>query len=224
MNQDKIKLKHSVLFPAIFLLIIWIVKLSEFVLDISFANFGIYPQKLKGLIGIVTSPLIHGSFEHLISNSVPLFLLSVGLFYFYRKVSWKVFFLIYFMTGLWVWVGARSAYHIGASGLVYGLASFLFTSGLLLRNPRMTALSMLVAFLYGGMIWGIFPMDEKISWESHLFGLVAGIVLAFYYKKDGPQREKYDWEDEEDEEDIDAKLDEILAKRNSIEIKYHYKE
>ena len=224
MNQDKIKLKHSVLFPAIFLLIIWIVKLSEFVLDISFANFGIYPQKLKGLIGIVTSPLIHGSFEHLISNSVPLFLLSVGLFYFYRKVSWKVFFLIYFMTGLWVWVGARSAYHIGASGLVYGLASFLFTSGLLLRNPRMTALSMLVAFLYGGMIWGIFPMDEKISWESHLFGLVAGIVLAFYYKKDGPQREKYEWEDEEDEEDIDAKLDEILAKRNSIEIKYHYKE
>ena len=163
MNREKIKIKHSILFPGLFLLFIWLVKLSEFILKISFSDFGIYPQKLKGLIGIVASPLIHGSFEHLISNSVPLFLLSVGLFYFYRNVAWKVFFLIYFMTGLWVWVGAREAYHIGASGLVYGLASFLFTSGLLLRNPRMTALSMLVAFLYGGMIWGIFPMDKKMS-------------------------------------------------------------
>jgi membrane associated rhomboid family serine protease len=196
--NDKRKLIHSLVFPLFFILIIWCVKVFEIASGISLAFLGVYPMKFYGLVGIVTSPLIHGDFNHLINNSVPLLIFSVATFYFYRPLGYKIFFLTWLMTGIWVWCGAREAYHIGASGIVYGLAFFLVFSGIFRRIPELAAISLIVVFLYGGMIWGLFPFIPDISWESHLSGGVAGLILAFLYRHEGPQPKKFDWENEED--------------------------
>lgn len=203
MQNEKRKLLKSLIPPSLFLLIIWLIKLGEITTDISLSFLGVYPLRPSGLIGIVTSPMIHGDLEHLMANSVPLFVLGGSLFYFYRQIAWKTVAMITLITGLSVWIGGREAYHIGASGVVYGLAGFLFFSGIFRREPRLLAITMLVAFLYGSLVWGIFPElfpEENISYEAHLWGLVTGSLLAFYYKNEGPQKKRYDWEDDEEEE------------------------
>ncbi|MCK5823336.1 MAG: rhomboid family intramembrane serine protease [Bacteroidales bacterium] len=182
MANDSKRLKYSIIFPLFFLVVIWLIEIFEVELNLDFSFLGIYPLKVKGLIGILTAPLIHASFNHLISNSAPFFILGVALFYFYPKIAHKVFIFIYLTTNFWVWVSARSAYHIGASGIVYGLASFIFFSGIIKKNTRLTAISLLTIFLYGSMVWGIFPFKQTISFESHLFGAIAGLVMAIYYK------------------------------------------
>lgn len=197
--SEKRKFIHSVIFPLFFIFLIWSVKIIELASDTSFAWLGIYPRQLHGLIGILTAPLIHSDFDHLIGNSIPLLIFSVGTFYFYRPLGYKVFFWTYLITGLWVWCWARSSYHIGASGVVYGLASFLFFSGILRRIPGLAAVSLIVVFLYGGMIWGIFPIRPEISWESHLSGGVAGLLLSLIFRKEGPQPKVIDWGDDENE-------------------------
>ena len=205
MGAEKRKLLHSLIFPVLFLLLTWLVKIVEVVFNIDFSKFGIYPLSVHGLTGIITSPLIHADFKHLFANSVPILVLSASLVYVYKKIAYKIFFLIYLLTGIWVWFGAREAYHIGASGLVYGLASFLFFSGIIRRDTKLMAITLLVAFLYGSMVWGVFPdffPKRNISWESHLMGLIAGLILSIYYRKFGPQRKKYEWEDEEDKENM----------------------
>lgn len=203
MKDEKRKLLKSVTPPALFLLLIWLIKLGEITTDISFSFLGIYPLRGTGLIGIITSPMVHGDLEHLMANSLPLFVLGSSLFYFYREIALKTVLLITLLTGLSVWIGGREAYHIGASGVVYGLASFLFFSGIIRKEPRLLAITMLVAFLYGSMVWGIFPElfpERNISYEAHLWGLVSGGLLAFYFKNEGPQRKRYEWEDDEEEE------------------------
>lgn len=166
-----------------------------------FYSFGIFPQTASGLKGIIFSPFIHGSFSHLISNSLPLLVLGSALFYFYREVAPKVFILGLLITGLWVWIIARPSFHIGASGVLYSIAAFLFVSGIIRRHPRLMALSILLAFLYGGMVWGIFPIREHVSWESHFMGMLSGLLLALFFKGHGPQRPLYSWELEEEEEE-----------------------
>jgi membrane associated rhomboid family serine protease len=200
-NLEKRRFYISLAFPVLFLVILWLIKLIEYSLDLNFAYWGIYPLRMKGLKGILFSPLIHSSFKHLINNTVPLLILGVTIFYFYYKVAFRVFFLLYLMVGVWVWFGGRPAYHIGASGLVYGFASFIFFSGIIRNHINLMAISLLVVFLYGGMIWGIFPIYEKISWESHMLGSIAGLFLAFYYRHEGPQRPSFFWEEEEEEEE-----------------------
>ncbi|MFH1160460.1 MAG: rhomboid family intramembrane serine protease [bacterium] len=204
MEAEKGKLIRSLFFPVIFIFIIWAVKVVEIILNTSFADYGLHPLQWKGLWGILTFPLIHSGWNHLFANTVPLFILSAFLFYSYREIAWKVLILIYLVSGLWIWVFAGyGSVHIGASGVVYGLAAFLFISGILRRDTSLMAVTLLVVFLYGGLIWGIFPQlfpKERISWEGHLMGLLAGTVLAFYFRKAGPQRAKYDWEEEEDED------------------------
>lgn len=180
---------------------LWLIKVVELWLGLSFHSLGIWPQSLSGLKGIVLAPFIHGSLSHLASNSIPLLVLGVALFYFYREIAWKVVVWGAIITGLWVWVFARPSYHIGASGLIYSLLGFLFVSGILRRYHRLMALSLLVAFLYGSLIWGIFPIKEQMSWESHLMGLLAGALLAVFFRDHGPQRPKYSWEMEEDQEE-----------------------
>jgi membrane associated rhomboid family serine protease len=197
-EYEKKKFIHSLVFPLFFLLVIWMIKVIEVSLDLNFATWGIYPLHLKGLKGIILSPLVHANFRHLLDNSLPLLVLGVAVFYFYSKVAYRVFFLTYLLVGIWVWFGGREAYHIGASGLIYGFASFLFFSGIILGEVRLLAISLLVVFLYGSMVWGIFPIKERISWESHMLGAIAGFILSFYYRSHGPQRIKYDWEEEED--------------------------
>lgn len=191
-------------YPAILIVIIWAVKIFEYYFDINLGFLGVYPLKLKGLIGVITSPLIHGSFKHLYSNTAPLFVLTVLLSYFYKKISLKIFIYIYLLSGLWVWFGARPAYHIGASGLIYGLASFLIFSGIIRKNYKLLSVSFIVILLYGSLIWGIFPefnLKKNISWESHLWGSVAGFLLALNYRNQGPERKKYSWDFEDDDDD-----------------------
>ena len=198
--EEKRKFYHSLVFPAFFLLLIWVVKISETALEMSFADLGLYPLKVGGLKGFLFSPLLHADFKHLFDNSVPLFFLSVAIFYFYRPVAYRVFFLIWFISGMIVWLTARPAYHIGASGLVYGFASFVFFSGVIRNNIHLLAISLLVVFLYGGLVWGVLPYDFRVSWESHLVGGLAGVAMAFYYRSYGPPSTKKEWDDEDDED------------------------
>ncbi len=204
MNTDKNHFLKSLIFPVFLLIVMWIVKLIEYNWKLDFVRFGVLPLKAEGLIGILTAPLIHENFKHLISNSLPLFLLTLTLFYFYKGIAGRIFLLIYLIVGICVWLSGREAYHIGASGVVYGLASFLFFSGIIRRDSRLAAITMLIVFLYGSMIWGIFPdffPDKNISYEAHLWGLVAGVVFAIYYKRQGPQKRKYSWEIEEEKQE-----------------------
>ncbi len=146
--------------------------------------WGILPRTLSGLVGIVTAPLIHGSPWHLLSNSFPLIMLMIAIFYFYDKIALEVFVWIYLATGFWVWVVAREAYHIGSSGLVYGLAAFLFFSGIFRRDARSMAVALIIAFVHGDMLQGLVPTDDNVSWESHLMGSAAGIFCSLYFRKE----------------------------------------
>lgn len=191
----------SLIIPVTFVFLMWLVKIVEILFEIDLSDLGIYPRSLKGLPGIIVSPLIHEDFTHLFNNSLPLLLLSIALFYFYSEIAIKISSITYILTGLLVWLWGREAWHIGASGLVYGLASFLFFSGLIRRYFRLIALSLLVVFLYGEMVWGLFPgIYKNISWESHMLGFFSGILLAVWYRKEGPQRPVYEWMEEEVEE------------------------
>ncbi len=198
--EEKAKLIESIFYPLIFLIIIWGIKIVEIVSGINLGVLGIYPRHIAGLPGIIFSPLIHGNLSHLFSNSGPVLVLGSAVFYFYRPVAFRVLILSWIITGIVVWLAGRDAFHIGASGLIYAIASFLFFSGFIRKSIELIAISFIVVFLYGGMLWGIFPLREGISWETHLIGAIAGFVLAVFYKRHGPQRKKYNWEDEEEDE------------------------
>lgn len=201
MADEKQKLVKSIFPAVIFLVLIWVIKLGEMFSNTDLGFLGVYPLKTFGLPGIIASPLIHSDLKHITANSVPLFVLGGTLFYFYKKIAFKVIAIIYVLTGVCVWLGAREAYHIGASGVVYGLAGFLFFSGIFRREKTQMVITLMVTFLYGSMVWGIFPdfyPEENISYESHFWGLAVGSILAFYYRKEGPRRKKYNWEIEEE--------------------------
>jgi len=197
---------HSLVIPAAFVVAFWMVEITERILSVSFVKLGVYPLHLKGLPGIIFSPFIHSGFNHLMSNSIPFFILLFALIYFYRRISYRIFFMLYFLSGLSVWLAGREAWHIGASGVVYAMAAFHFISGIIRNDVRLLTLSVVVVFLYGGLIWGIFPIDPGISWEGHLWGGISGVVLAFYYRHYIIRRDKFDWEEEEEEEQTDEKL------------------
>jgi membrane associated rhomboid family serine protease len=167
MAEDRKRFLHSLVFPAFFLFLLWVVKFFEFSMELSFVGGGVYPRHLSGLKGILFSPLIHSDWKHLVDNSMPVFFLSLALFYFYRDIAYKIWILIYFMGGILLWGVGRQAYHIGASGLIYGLAAFLFLSGLIRRVRSLTAISLLVVFWYGSMVWGLLPFDFEVSFEAH---------------------------------------------------------
>jgi membrane associated rhomboid family serine protease len=236
MKEDEKKMLRSLVFPALFVILMWAVRLVETIGGYDFAFLGVYPLKWQGLIGIITAPFIHSGFSHLIANSLPLIVLGSALFYFYPQIAFRILIMIWIFTGFWVWIGGRESYHIGASGVVYGLAAFILVSGIIRRHTGLMAMALVVVFLYGSLIWGIFPEffpNENISWESHLFGLVAGISLAIFYRKEGPQRKKYSWEleeeknggneDDDDENDDDAYWNITLTDEEIKEIRHIYK-
>ncbi|MEO8447934.1 MAG: rhomboid family intramembrane serine protease [bacterium] len=199
-KNEKSKILSSFFYSGCFVVLLWIIQFIQWTSGKNIFSFGVFPRKTEGLIGILTAPLIHADFSHLVSNSITLFLLLFGILYFYRSSVLKVFFIIYIVDGLLVWIFARPSYHIGASGLIYGFAAFLFFSGLFRLDKRSIALSLLIVFLYGGMVWGILPTDPQISFESHLFGALTGIVCAFIFRKNDPP-EKYEWEEEQEYDD-----------------------
>lgn len=199
-EEDKIRIKKILIYTSIFILVIWVVRVTESIFGLEFYTYGIMPKDKGGLLGIFTSPFIHGDFNHLISNTTTLFAIVFILFYSYPKSAKSVFVITYFLTGLAVWLFARTGtYHIGASGLVYGLLSFLFFVGIFRKDAKAIAITLIITFMYGGFIWGIFPTDPKISFESHLAGLLLGLLCAVIFRKKDPIEKKYDWEDEEEE-------------------------
>ena len=217
MNKKERTELFSILFiPFLFLLIMWAVKLLEYNFSVSFIRFGVYPQSFKGLIGLFFSPFIHKDFTHLLNNSYPILILGGMLFSFYKKIAYQLFIWLFFISGFWLWIIGRPSFHIGASGIIYALASFLFMSGIIRKNPRLSAVSMLIIFLYGSMIWGILPTKEPISWEGHLAGFMAGVLVAIFYKNEGPKRKKYQWE-------IDEELENKLIEKNKMTINYTIK-
>ena len=186
----------SLVIPFTFVLFLWAIYFSQVTFNLPYIQYGILPRKISGLVGILSAPLIHANITHLLSNTPTLLILSVSVMYFYPSSSLKVFVVIYLLTGILVWLFAREAYHIGASGIIYGLLGFLFFSGVFRRDNRSIALALLVTFIYGGLVWGILPGDKGISWESHLFGGISGIIVSFIYRKQDPYI-KYDWEKED---------------------------
>ena len=207
MKEEKRKAFVALIIPLSLLVIMWFVKLIEYSFDISFAGYGNYPLDIKGVSGILLMPFIHGSWDHLMANSVSFLVLSWALFYFYNNISIRVLLGIWLLSGIWVWFGGRPSWHIGASGIIYGLSSFLFISGVIRKDKRLAALALIVTFFYGSLIWGVFPdffpKEKHISWEGHLGGAVAGLILAVYYRNSGPKQKQFEWELEDDEEDND---------------------
>ncbi|MFH0756525.1 MAG: rhomboid family intramembrane serine protease [Bacteroidota bacterium] len=199
MAEENKRFWYSLVFPAFFIFLMWAVKLFEISMELSFVDAGVYPRKLSGLKGILFSPVIHSDWKHLVDNSMPVFFLSLALFYFYRDIAYKIWLLIYFIMGILLWGVGRPAYHIGASGLIYGLAAFLFLSGVIRRVRSLMAISLLVVFWYGGMVWGLLPFDFEVSFEGHITGAVAGILLAILYRDQGPLPEPSPLDEEEEE-------------------------
>ncbi|HEY4788969.1 MAG TPA: rhomboid family intramembrane serine protease [Bacteroidales bacterium] len=199
-EEEKRQIIRAFYIPFFLLYLMWLIRTVEFIGGFSLSAFGIYPRTFGGLIGIIFSPMLHAGYAHLISNTVPFMVLTSSICYFYRSIAFKVLIIIWIITGLCVWLVGREAYHIGASGLIYGCASFLFFSGVIRKNIKLLAISLLTVFLYGGMVWGILPIDYRISWESHLFGGLTGMVLAFTYHDQGPKPEEKVWEEEPDDD------------------------
>ena len=195
-------LKYAV-FPAfVVIAFMWLFFFIDYVLPVNLYEWGVRAQSLKGLRGVLFMPLLHSTedFKHIFNNSVPTFILVTALFYSYKQVAWRVFISSWILTGLFVWIFAvqGKAYHIGMSGVIYALVGFLFTSGVIRRYFPLQALSLFVIFLYGSLIWGIFPMEPRVSWQGHFMGLIVGTWLAFYFRGEGPKRPKYQYEIEKE--------------------------
>lgn len=182
--------------PFCFVLFLWFVFWLEIRFGFDFVQNGIFPRTFSGLQGIIFSPFIHSDIEHLYNNSIPLLLLMASLLFFYTKQSWLVIGYGILFSGAITWLIGRENYHIGASGLIYVLFSFIFFKGILTKYFRLVALSLAVILVYGGLVWYAFPkVDDTISWEGHLAGLFTGLVLSIIYKTPEYKKGiKYDWE------------------------------
>ena len=216
MNKQKIKLYNILKYPLLFIFVMWGVKFFEVYFEISFVEYGVLPRDISGIKGVLLSPFIHKDFKHLINNKSPIIVLGSLLSYFYKKNYKSIFPMLYIVSGILLWGIGRTSFHIGASGIIYALASFIFFSGLISKNKNLAALSLIVIFVYGSLFWGLFPIQLEMSWEGHLSGFLSGLIFAWSYRDELPVRKKYQWE-------IDEEIEE-KAQENSIKINYEYKE
>lgn len=210
-KEERARLLRSFIVPVAFIAICWIVKGIEVIFHLDFSFLGIKPLQVDGIPGIFLFHFLHGSWSHLYANTLPIIVLGACLYYFYKPIATKIWLLLMFSSGLLTWCGARGGVHIGASALIYGLAYFLMISGFIRRNRNLVIVSLLVVFLYGSLIWGIYPkyaIENHISWEGHLAGLIMGVALAIVYRHEGPQREdENDNDNDNDNEDDDRYWD-----------------
>ncbi len=207
LQSTKLKFTNSViLYPLGMVVILWVVFWAEFRFGWKLKYFGIYPQTIQGLRGIVFGPFIHADLKHLFNNSIPLMVLTTSLFYFYKNIRWRVLIFGMLLTGFITWLIGRPALHIGASGIVYLLAAFLFFKGIFSKQFQLTALAFVVVFLYGSLLWYVFPTDPKISWEGHLSGFAVGFIFALIFRKNPDLSKKYAWEKEDYNSDNDPFL------------------
>lgn len=190
MKRDIQRIMLAAVVPLFLIFILFLLKFMEVGMDWDFSHMGVYPMEKRGIVGIFTHPLIHSGFSHLLANTLPLFFLSWCLFYFYRGIAGRIFMIIWIGAGLLTFMIGKPGWHIGASGLIYGLAFFLFFSGILRKYVPLIAISLLVTFLYGGIIWHMFPYfsPANMSWEGHLSGGIMGTLCAFGFLNHGPQR------------------------------------
>ena len=188
-NHKHTTLKQAVKYPLFFVFLMWSLHIIKVLGGFNWNIYGIHPREADGLIGILMSPLLHSGFKHLLSNTIPLFLMFTLISLFYSKVAKVTFIAIYLLTGISVWFLGRHVYHIGASGVVYGLISFVFWSGIFRKNFKSVILTIIIIFLYSGYIAGVFPGQEGISWESHLLGAIVGMLVAFIVRNVREQHE-----------------------------------
>ena len=175
---DNRALTRSILIPLRLVLVMWAIFLLQSGLGLNLQFMAILPRTLTGLLGVATSPLIHGSQAHLLSNSFPMLFLGTSLYMFYGSKASQVFIRSYFMPGLLVWIFARNSYHIGASGVIYALAFFLIFYGFFKKDFMSLMISIVVVVLYGSLFYGILPTQAGVSWESLLLGGVVGFINA----------------------------------------------
>ena len=184
-----------------FVALIWLIQLLNWALDLGVEDFGVRPRELAGLPGILFAPLMHSGFAHLIANSLPLLIVGTAMLYLYPSAALRVLPAVYLGPGVAVWLFARGGVHVGASGLIYGLVSYIFVAGMIRRDRRAIAASLLVSFLYGASVWGVLPIEPGVSWETHLAAAVIGLALALALRRlDIPPRRRYTWEDEKDDD------------------------
>ncbi len=218
MSKQQFKFSNSVIiFPVLMLLSVWLVFWYQTTINYGIKSYGIRPHKIEGLLGIVTSPFLHGDLNHLYNNSFPLLILSLALFYFYNKIAWKVIGFGVLLSGFLTWLIGSSGNHIGASGLIYVLFSFIFFKGIFAKHYRLIALSLVVIFLYGSMIWYVFPIKQGMSWEGHLGGLITGLLFALVFKNNVAKPERYVWQQPDYNEDEDPFMKHFDENGNFIE-------
>jgi len=197
---EKQRWKFAIFVPLI-VCILWILCFAlEHGMGWDFHKAGIYPRKLENIWSIFTYTFIHADWRHLMNNALSFFILGICLYYFYSEVANRVLITSAVLSGFILWCIGRESYHIGASGIIYSLAFFLFFSGIIRKHIPLIAISLIVVFIYGSMVWHLFPWlpDDPVSWEGHLSGAVTGIFLAFVYRHRGPQPPKPEWEEEDD--------------------------
>ena len=204
-DESQLKISKSIfLIPFVYVFAIWFIYWVEITFNFNFNKFGVFPRTLQGFRGVFLTHFIHGDTSHLFNNSIPLFVLLSSLIYFYRDVAYRVLFFGGFFTGFLTWCIARESYHIGASGIVYLLFSFVFFSGIIKKHFRLVALSLIIIFLYGSMVWYVLPIKEGVSWEGHLSGFLVGLVFAIVFRKIGMVKEEHQFIETE----FDAMFDE----------------
>lgn len=204
MNKD-LSVQDSIIIVSGFTLLLWTIKLAESFIGESLHQLGVYPMTASGLFGILAAPLIHGSWQHLLSNTLPVLLLGSMLLYGYPKSRWWVLAVVWLVSGLGVWIFARSSYHIGASGIGHGMFFYLFVAGILRRDKRSIAMLMVAFFMYGTMFWTIFPQAPGISFEYHLFGALSGAACALLFRRWDPRpvEKTYAWEGAASDDDLE---------------------
>lgn len=219
-TDSKTELKKMLLamvIPGSFLFFCWMIYIIEISLNIDLSGYGLRPREISQWYGIITMPFLHGGFEHIIANTASFLVLGSLLFYFYNDDAIQIFIWSYFLSGIFTWIIGRNSIHIGASAMIYAFAGYLFTAGVISKNIRHMAIALIVVFMYGSMIWGIFPQNNNVSWEGHLSGFAAGIGLAFMYRPPKPVEES-DAFSEFEEDDCDC------TGGDEVDVKYHYKD
>lgn len=220
--------------PFWMMLLMWVIFWWDQKMMLDWVRHGLEPGSLSGLQGIIFASFLHGSMEHIGNNSLPVLILTSGLIYYYRNDSWPIILLALSLPWIGVWLFGRPSYHIGASAYIYALASFMFFSGLWKRNRHLLAMALLVVFLYGSLFWGLFPIEERISFEGHLSGAVTGLILSVLFRKKGPAPTIWRWADDEDEEEVEEVPDilvndwQVIGKSNkdpsaTVQVRYVYR-
>lgn len=218
-TNSKIELKKMLLamvIPASFMFLAWMVFLLEYSLNISFSQYGLRPKNLHQWYGILTMPFLHGGVDHILANTISFIVLGSMLFYFNNNKAIIIFILTYFISGIFTWIIARNNIHIGASAMIYAFAAYLFTTGIIGKNIKRMAVTLIVIFFYGSMIWGMVPLKLNISWEGHLAGFLTGALLATIFTPPNPPSPFEEDDNNEEEEDKFYLIDENETNKENL--------